>query len=305
MDKDGFSYETNLYGFKDRFRLYDVLALHVDFFASTKMERRAFLYILSRTIEYGRVEERIPTRFFRAGCEAHLFCCPKADMNKVGQALRSLAKRGVLLKRVNRRSHDDIGWITKIRLNILGMLDVLFEMQVHSTTLWHELQAIAKRLEAIWSERGWERRRVTASSDCMAKLNECIRDGRRKSEEAMKRKIDKAGAAGRIMAVMRDEVAGYHESWTGKLKGMAKNWLAECDAQKRDWEAHIRAVCQNWPLFQKALRRDDGSEILLRPRPNFEQYYQYRRDVDVFLAEPENLEVKKVANLIEGEWDEA
>jgi hypothetical protein len=129
----------------------------------------------------------------------------------------------------------------------------------------------------------------------MGKIEEMAERGRKRSQDAMKRKKFKRKTKPQpelkprdVYFLMKDiceeHSVSFIDDWTSKEFRSAKNWLKYCHEGDRDPRDTLTKIIRFWHLFRvNTLQRDDSSFITLKHTPSFTEYYAYRRAIDSFL----------------------
>ena len=76
----------------------------------------------------------------------------------------------------------------------------------------------------------------------------------------------------------------FHDVWTAKEFGCARNWLSYCRKAQVDPRKRLYEVCRFWPYFKRgALFRDTGKRIVLPDTVSFSKYFCYRREIESWI----------------------
>ena len=136
----------------------------------------------------------------------------------------------------------------------------------------------------------------------MATIEENARAAREKSEAANARRQEKMRQAdpeqvkpGWVFEMMRQfssELGVRYIGTTleskkdkGRLQGSARNFLAYCKEQDINPRDLLYDVCDHWNLFRSVLTDDKGRPLELSGAVNFDQFFVFRKQIVMWLAE--------------------
>lgn len=179
------------------------------------------------------------------------------------------------------------------RLNMPGILYAIQYLwgDVSLNFAWKgEAEEWYRKFSELWSDNGWKTDLgLMEKQEHLMKLKDSVDKAKQQSKEAQKRNREKKAAkadkkAGFIKDAMRaayeEHFPGitYTETWTGKVAGMAANWLKELNTTDPplDPAEEIDKVVRNWRWLSGHTKDDRGNNILLGRLPTFEKYYKFR-----------------------------
>lgn len=209
-----------------------------------------------------------------------------ASREATSRALQKLESEGWLTKRIKGRGErqDDGSWYAW-RIQITHCIE-LWRAQVVRD--YGSMSRLAKDVR----QAKIEFQRIGGDG---VKLHEAVEQGRKKSEETrqyqkQKKKekpIQTSWMPSFITEVCNDAMIPASDSWTKKLYGQAKNWIAECREVGEDPRAKLETVVENWErIVRRGITLPSGTRIdPLRKAFSFELYYKYRKQIDAMVAE--------------------
>lgn len=184
-----------------------------------------------------------------------------------------------------------------IRINLPGILHAVRELWGRATLnfKWKPfLSEWCAKFSDIWFSNGWDLDLdLISKQENLMKLRESVKAARKVSADARERQRNKKLAkeektASFVIDCMRrayeefypDEK--YTETWTGKLKGMAKNWLSELKTADPpiDPAFAIFNFVQNWSKLSGRVKDNYGNHLILGELPKFQTYYRFRVQIE-------------------------
>jgi len=241
--------------------------------------RQIIRILLSRTLnKFGRVEAEVPSSIFIDGSPEDLLDGCGGGGSRQFYRVRKKLEEAKLFHRDG----------NKYRLNLPGIAALIIRNHTEALVMSKEvgkLHAIANKLIAFWKKNKWRIEKVARIEDELSALKE------RKTAEKEKRdkKRDEQNLrVGWIQPFMRDvckeNSIPYHDTWTNKDRGCARNWLRYCAEEGVDPRVILKEVCTRWSLFSQGLRDQRGNLIHLLPTPNFPEFFKYRREIGSFMS---------------------
>lgn len=184
-----------------------------------------------------------------------------------------------------------------VRLNFPGILYTVQLLWANSGLKfkWKPyMQDWYSKFSDVWVHNGWELQLdLISKQEHLMKLKDSIDAANKESMEARKRQREKKKAkedksARFVIECMKEAYeeyfpdTAYKETWTAKLKGMAKNWLSELNTVDPpiDPAVVIDNFVKNWPDLNGRVKDAYGNHLILGELPTFQTYYRFRQQIE-------------------------
>lgn len=256
-------------------------------------EMEVFQFIINRTLPFHKYAERIFPRQFSKGIVGSGIMQTGLLMSDrhLRRIRDSLTSKGLIF-------WDD----TKVYLlNLPGVISTWRSLCAGRLPNWSECNKIFEEVENDYGEfyPEFDFTDVEVNPKVMANMEGQLEKGFATSAKAKERKRLQRHARPQVrendISPLMKEFCQEHgltyvDSWTGKTKGSARNFLNYCTQEGRDPRNVLREVVEFWSRFRMdALKRDDGRYICLRETVSFSEYFAYRHHIDAWVASNRHL----------------
>jgi hypothetical protein len=266
------------------------------------------LYVFKRTLMFNKFSEIIRSKDFQFGSphDAHCYSGLLVSRQMIHKAREALRVIGFLNWETVKYKRSKIPWHY---FNIPGILDVVMEALVvtGNSSAVKGLPSIRKKSAEYFDKRGWGAPAVKVGEGLMPNMKERADEAKRRSKEAMEKKIRKAmmtpGNIKWILPRMREwaEEGGVtvSETPTKKMQGQMKNWLKECSAEGRDGVSVLRDACIHWREMRDYLEEQTfPNKYNLKGTVSFTEFYRHRLAIYAYLDEELPRHKEQLSNIV-------
>lgn len=184
-----------------------------------------------------------------------------------------------------------------VRLNLPGILYTIQQLWGNCALKFKWKAYISQwysKFSEVWIQQGWELcLDLVNKQEHLMKLKDSIDAANKQSSEARKRQREKKKAkeeknARFVIECMKEAYeehlpgVAYRETWTAKLKGMAKNWIAELQTTDPpiDPARVIDDFVKSWSDLSGRVKDPYGNHLILGDLPTFQTYYRFRKQIE-------------------------
>jgi len=184
-----------------------------------------------------------------------------------------------------------------IRINLPGIVHAVRELWGKSNLRFKWKSFLGEwytKFSDIWISHGWVLDiDIIKKQEHLMNLRDSVQEATKVSKEARTRQREKKMAkeeksASFVIECMRQAYEEYYpdekytEIWTKKLKGMAKNWLAELQTTDPPIDPGFAVVnfVKYWHKLPGKVTDNYGNYLILGDLPKFQVYYRFRVQVE-------------------------
>lgn len=251
-------------------QLYEACLYTVELLCHGRSERVVWNALIRRTIRFHKHSETITTKNLIEGWSKYQLGPLLLGRTSVYNARKSLDSRNMIM------------WDTKCQVyavNTPGLIKIFGTMWPNESSEW------AVMLRHAEEEFDYEMDDIILGEKTMADLNEMHAFGVEKSkagrERYKARKAAKGFNANMIVPLMAEYCEEFnetfHDEWTGKDRGCAKNWIKYCKESDKDPKEVLHDICRLWHRFRVGLKRDDGVDIVLPETVSFSRFFNHHK----------------------------
>jgi hypothetical protein len=225
-------------------------------------ENHIFTLICLRTIRWGKLVEKIPTKHFTDGLFTGHIVGHGICKRRVYKAKTSLEQKGVLLS-----LGDNCYMINVPAILRVAVCKIVLENGAKTNKKFQriitELSKIIHDTEAWMKER---KIKIRTTSDSLEMIEQDVRAIEQKAKKRKRQKEN--GAAWALFQTWIDEAIDefwpngeikQSKEWNPKRRGQAKNWLKSFRESGRDPRAWVREVVENWMRISVGIKDQWGN----------------------------------------------
>lgn len=272
-------------------------------FCQKKSDLMLFLQVCERTIRFHKFSEKIPVDQFCHGVPNTIppvLGYSSWNKTSIQRARDRLVKKNILYVGGKKQGHSSV-----YAINVPGLLSVLCDFYPALI----KLVDLQRKTAGYFAEKNLMflgpvecPKEIIKNMHTCAKnggdpmlIDEAVGVGKAKGDVSLKRQQAKkqsnlACHPAAVFSAMKDyckqEEIPYREYPTGKLKGCATYWVKEFvdydEADRMSALEFLYRICDKWLDIRSAL--EDAGHPRLSERVNFEEYYEFRRYINDFMA---------------------
>ena len=241
-----------------------------DSFINSATEWAIFKQILDRTIHYSKFHEWFIKEHFYDGClDLHGYPGILRSKSQIDRAFVTLRHKRVVIIRKDGEGRKFMS------LNVPGIIDFYFGAikRVWKNKLPHTpfrdrivgLNGIKAKVAVEFKHRGWEPAAIACKMEKVMKLEDVMKKSLEDMAIADKKRAERMRAkpltAKRAVAFFKQQAHFYELAYDddelftdpGKVLGMGKNWIAECERENIDLRKLIVLICRNYSVLKREI----------------------------------------------------
>ena len=264
-------------------------------FASGIAEAHVLLFILDKTLRFGKYSELLKPADFKTGTPEALISGVSQVSDRHLREVRSMLRdRGLVFVTPTSKDRSAPSLYTP---NFFGVTRAILKAHHPAQAIitdWDRLAKIFKNSKTDFQNMGLPYDTpIMIQQNRFDAISEDAREMVKKSKVVLKRYLSTAGAkpltVNMISPWMKEccvdfEIDFYESSWTGKEYQSAKNFLKYCAKSDRDPRAVLRSVCQFWGRFRIGELTYEGRPVVLPENRQLSKFFIYRREIEAWIA---------------------